>query len=140
MAEPDTMDHRVRMDDIHAHVFRSVLDFIYTDELPEHLGNTTTMAWGMLAVADRFGLERMKAMCENILCEHVTAKNVVGTLKLADRHLCQGLKDFCMEHISQPHVLKEVVETKGFKDLKTTCPSLLEEIIIKISKLSSSDG
>jgi len=61
-------------------------------------------------------------------------------LKLADCHLCQGLKDFCMEHISQPHVLEEVVETKGFKDLKSTCPSLLEEIIIKISELSSTDG
>ncbi|XP_037427546.1 uncharacterized protein LOC119293048 [Triticum dicoccoides] len=140
MAEPDTMSHCVRMDDIEAYVFRCVLDFIYTDELPEHLGNTTTMARDMLAAADRFGLERMKAMCENILCENVTAENVVGTLKLADRHHCQGLKDFCMEHISQAHVLGKVVETKGFKDLKSTCPSLLEEIIIKISKLSTLDG
>ena len=101
--------------------------------------DATAVTRDLLVVAERFGLDRMKAMCENTLPEHVTAENVMATLELADRNHCQGLKEFCLDHISQPHVLKRVVETKGFKDLKATSPQLLEDILIKISKLSSID-
>jgi speckle-type POZ protein len=131
-------DH-VRIQEISFLAFQAMLHFIYADELPLIMAGDATAAAArdLLVAADRFGLDRMKAMCENMLCENVTAENVVATLELANHRRFEGLKEFCIEHISQPHVLKEVVETKSFKDLKATSPSLLEEIIMKISKLSS---
>uniref|UniRef100_A0ACD5WUR0 Uncharacterized protein n=1 Tax=Avena sativa TaxID=4498 RepID=A0ACD5WUR0_AVESA len=135
-------DH-VRIDDIDIPTFKAMLHFIYADELPpvSMLGKeATAVARDLLVAADRFGLDRMKAMCENLLCQLITTESVLATLELADRHGFQGLTDFFLDHISQPHVLKEAVETKSFKDLKTTSPRLLEEIILKISKVSSIDS
>jgi speckle-type POZ protein len=124
--------------------FHAMLHFIYADELPLMMGyragDATTITRDLLVAADRFGLDRLKAMCENMLCQWATPENIVATLDLADRLHCQALKEFCLEHISQSHVLKEVVETKSFKDLKAASPRLLEEIIIKISNLSSIDS
>ncbi|XP_051230230.1 BTB/POZ and MATH domain-containing protein 1-like [Lolium perenne] len=136
-------DH-VRIDDMDVPTFHAMLHFIYADELPLMMGyragDATTITRDLLVAADRFGLDRLKAMCENMLCQWATPENIVATLDLADRLHCQALKEFCLEHISQPHVLKEVVETKSFKDLKAASPRLLEEIIIKISNLSSIDS
>ncbi|XP_071683257.1 BTB/POZ and MATH domain-containing protein 1-like [Lolium perenne] len=64
----------VRIDDMRATVFRTVLRFIYTDELPPMSELMVTdhrygkvIAGDMLAAACRFRLDRMKAMCENLV-------------------------------------------------------------------------
>jgi hypothetical protein len=41
------------------------------------------MAGEMLAAAYQFGLERMKALCENLLGQLVTKDNVLSMLELA---------------------------------------------------------
>ncbi|CAN6293700.1 unnamed protein product [Urochloa humidicola] len=111
-----SMDSQIRIDGIKAAVFKAVLNFIYTDELPSSgaLRDDMGMAGDMLAAAGRYHLERLKAVCQNILAESISTENALNMLKIADQLRCQELKDYCMDYVSSsPHVVKEVM-TKSF--------------------------
>lgn len=82
-----------------------MLLFIYTDELPdlqEYSCSTSTCSSAvtlhhLLAASDRFGLDRLKQLCEAKLCEEVTVETVATTLSLADQHRCSHLKAICLK-------------------------------------------
>lgn len=79
--------------------------FVYSDTLPdsqELTGSTsmctsTSIIQHLLAAADRFGLDRLKQLCEAKLCEEVNAETVATTLSLADQHRCSQLKAICLK-------------------------------------------
>ncbi|KAM3197538.1 hypothetical protein ACQJBY_072924 [Aegilops geniculata] len=94
----ETSNWVIRIDDMKAGVLRAVLHFVYTDEL---LPVDDAVAAGeMLAAACRFRLERMRAMCENLLAHLITKDNVLSMLELAWRHQCEDLKLYCLEFTS----------------------------------------
>ncbi|XP_037418671.1 BTB/POZ and MATH domain-containing protein 2-like [Triticum dicoccoides] len=111
--------NHVNIDGIRAVVFKAILHFIYTDKPPcvEDLvapatgHSTMTVAGEMLAAACRFRLERMKRLCENLLAEKMTPEYALATLRLAGRHGCTELEDYCIEYISLPHMVKDVMKT-----------------------------
>ncbi|KAM0847373.1 hypothetical protein ACQ4PT_055053 [Festuca glaucescens] len=88
----------IRIVNMKAAVLRAVLHFVYTDELPPV--DDAVVAGEMLAAARRFRLERMKAMCENLVSQLVTKDNALSMLELAWRHRCKELKLYCSEFIS----------------------------------------
>ena len=107
---------RVRIDDMRAMVFEAVLHFVYTDQLPYSPGgprDDMAMAGDVLAAAIRYRLERLKARCQNVLAESMSTENALSMsmLKLADRLGCQELKDYCLDYICSPHVVREVMKT-----------------------------
>ncbi|XP_047057683.1 uncharacterized protein LOC124664142 [Lolium rigidum] len=102
--------HIVRIDGMKATVFKAVIHFVYTDELPA-LGSTVVDE-DMLAAASRFGLERMKIICENFLAEHISKENAVDTFNVARRHRCSKLEDYCIDFIlSVPSLAKGLIKT-----------------------------
>jgi len=83
----------VRIDDMEPRVFKAMLQFIYTDALPEmDKGDTVAMPQHLLVAADRYDLERLKLMCEHKLCECISTSMATTTLVLAEQHRCKGLK------------------------------------------------
>ena len=52
-----------------ADVFKNLLHFIYTDKLLEPAGREeeAIMAQHLLVAADRYGMERLKIICESTL-------------------------------------------------------------------------
>ncbi|KAK3120367.1 hypothetical protein QOZ80_9AG0686430 [Eleusine coracana subsp. coracana] len=91
----------------------------------------TRMAGDLLAAADRFQLvERMRPLCENLLCESITPETAAATLKLAERHRRPELRAFCLDYISSPGKLMAVVASDDYKDLAT---ETLAEIINSIA-------
>ncbi|KAM0847378.1 hypothetical protein ACQ4PT_055056 [Festuca glaucescens] len=88
----------IRIVNMKAAVLRAVLHFVYTDELPPV--DDAVVAGEMLAAARRFRLERMKAMCKNLVSQLVTKDNALSMLELAWRHRCKELKLYCSEFIS----------------------------------------
>ncbi|KAE8785220.1 Speckle-type POZ protein-like protein [Hordeum vulgare] len=91
--------HIVRINNMKAAVFRSVLHFIYTDKLPS-TDNPVLVIEDMLAAGCRFRLERLKIACENFLADHISNKNALYTLKLAQHHHCLKLEKYCGMFIS----------------------------------------
>ncbi|KAI3878413.1 hypothetical protein MKW98_001828 [Papaver atlanticum] len=117
--------------------FQAMLLFLYSDELPEprelsdsdSLCTATTIMQHLLGAADRFDLARLRLMCEEKLCEEVTASTAATTLALAEQHQCLQLKTVCLNFAAKPENLGEIVKSGGFAYLEKSCPSLLIDLL-----------
>ena len=63
----------------------------------------------MRVAADRYAVDRLKLVCQSILCKNIDVETVSDTLALAYQHNCDSLKDICLEFITSPIVLDAVV-------------------------------
>jgi speckle-type POZ protein len=91
------------------------------------------MAQHLLVAADKYGMQRLKLMCEAMLLKHIDTSVLATTLTLAEQHDCQGLKDGCFKFLRSPGNTKAVVESDGFQHLRSSCPSLIEEMLVKVA-------
>ncbi|RCV39111.1 hypothetical protein SETIT_8G197400v2 [Setaria italica] len=113
-------------------VFKAMLDFIYTDNVPKvRTGEEIAMAQNLLVAADRYDLKRLKMICEHNLCSRITKKTAATTLVLAEQHGCNGLKKACFAFLSSLGSLKAVMDTQGYDHLRSSCPSLHDELVAK---------
>ncbi|CAN6348022.1 unnamed protein product [Urochloa humidicola] len=124
--------HLLVIKDMEPKVFKALLRFVYTDALPEMTDeDTVSMALGLLAAAQRYKMERLKLVCEEMLCERIDVDTVAGTLAAAEEHGCRALKAACVEFIARPGNIKAVMETEGYEKTKATCRSIVMELGIK---------
>ncbi|TVU49791.1 hypothetical protein EJB05_01128, partial [Eragrostis curvula] len=127
----------VELQGVEPRVFKAMLRYMYTDALPPEMmaaqeqKKAVAMAQGLLAAAHKYKLDRLRLMCEEMLCERVDMDTVAGSLAVAKEHGCQVLEAMCLEFISRPGNLKAVMETEGFEKIKTSCPALLVELLMK---------
>ncbi|XBI20524.1 hypothetical protein VPH35_061797 [Triticum aestivum] len=138
------MESVIQIKDMESKVFRALPSFIYTDLLPEMEMNTmqegkaqeTLWLQHLLAAADRYDLQRLKALygevCEERLCEHINVSSVTTILIQAEQLNCCGLKGVCFEFLKTTTNLKEITAADGLDDITITCPSLLKELIAKL--------
>jgi len=68
----------------------------------------------LLVAADRYGLDRLRLMCEEKLCSWLDVQSVATTLALAEQHQCVQLRDVCLRFIDCRGVLGAVMGTEGF--------------------------
>ncbi|CAL5007548.1 unnamed protein product [Urochloa decumbens] len=124
--------------DMQPDVFRAFLHFIYTDSLPPlddlETGDREELIRHLLVAADRYAMERLKLICQSILCRNLNVQNLATTVALADQHHCDRLKDACIEFLTCSDVFDTVVATKDYKNLKRTCPSVVIDILEKKSR------
>ncbi|XP_051190074.1 BTB/POZ and MATH domain-containing protein 1-like [Lolium perenne] len=124
---------QVVIKDMEAAVFKALLQFIYTDTTPEFDGQKEAgmeMAQHLLAAADRYGLDRLKLICEGRLSGGINVDTVAATLALAEQHGCEQLKARCIDFIVRtPAVLDSVMATEGYKHLEASCPSVLTDLL-----------
>lgn len=126
----------VEIGDMESDVFKSLLHFIYTDSLPGmtqegEVHEDVVMAGHLLVAADRYNVERLKLICEEKLCNHIDSNMVATSLTLAEQHSCHGLKEACFEFLASPTNLKAMMASDGYQHLKSSCPSLLKELIAR---------
>ncbi|XP_047057684.1 BTB/POZ and MATH domain-containing protein 1-like [Lolium rigidum] len=143
---------RIRIDDMSASIFRSMLRFIYTDELPIKRSNDVSgaskvkyaekrreaMALDLLVAADRYDLDRLRLMCENILSESIDVASVMPMLMVVHgRHSCRQLEASCIEYlVSDPDVYAAVKATEEYKELKERCSSFLLDVTEKVATVN----
>jgi speckle-type POZ protein len=81
--------------------------------------------------ADRYGLQRLRAMCEKRLCDEIAVGTATTILALAEQHRCGGLKAACYEFLRCPSNLRAVVATEdGFDHLCRSCPPVMKDLIL----------
>jgi speckle-type POZ protein len=121
--------HRVEIKDMEAAVFRAMLHFIYTDSAPEldRLEDGMAMAEHLLVASDRYGIDRLKLICEDKLYDGINTDTAATTLVLAEQHGCSHLKAKCIELMAAN--LLAVMATEGYKDLTASCPSVMNDIL-----------
>ncbi|KAL3517541.1 hypothetical protein ACH5RR_020130 [Cinchona calisaya] len=140
----DQNTQRIRVEDMEAPVFKALLHFIYWDSLPDmeeltglnSKGASTLMAQHLLAAADRYGLDRLRLICESNLCEDVAINTVATTLALAEQHHCFQLKSVCLKFVAMPENLRAVMQTDGFEYLKESCPNVLTELLEYVARIT----
>ncbi|KAL7583928.1 hypothetical protein Lser_V15G41663 [Lactuca serriola] len=132
------------VEDIEPPVFKALLHFMYWDSLPdmEELTGmntkwaTTLMSQHLLAAADRYGLDRLRVLCETNLCQDVAINTVATTLALAEQHHCHQLKAVCLKFVASPENLRAVMQTDGFDYLKESCPEVLTQLLEYVARIS----
>ncbi|KAJ4788142.1 BTB/POZ and MATH domain-containing protein 2 [Rhynchospora pubera] len=123
---------KITIEGMKADVFKIMLQYIYTDMLPSEVEVSSEMAQHLLAAADRYGLERLKVICEAKLCDSLDVETAATTLVLADQHNCGQLKGVCIDFVSSCDMLDAVMETDGFKYLMSCSPLLLKDLLDKV--------
>ncbi|KAL0371347.1 UNVERIFIED_CONTAM: BTB/POZ and MATH domain-containing protein 2 [Sesamum angustifolium] len=134
----------IKVEDMEAPVFKALLHFMYWDALPdlEELTGLNSkwasalMSQHLLAAADRYGLDRLRLLCEANLCEDVAINTVATTLALAEQHHCFQLKSVCLKFVAQPENLRAVMQTDGFEYLKESCPYVLTELLEYVARIN----
>ncbi|XP_037482432.1 BTB/POZ and MATH domain-containing protein 1-like [Triticum dicoccoides] len=98
-------------------IFEMLLHYIYMDSLPpcDEKGCDAASMQHLLVAADRYGLDRLKVMCEEELSKSINVHTVTSTLAVADQHFCEGLKNACEEFLSAPGIGAIVSLRNGFK-------------------------
>ncbi|PVH34505.1 hypothetical protein PAHAL_8G234300 [Panicum hallii] len=138
MKEKHKTSRPIQISDMEPGVFGAMLHFIYTDSLPEAAVDTgdasvSVMAQHVLVAADRYGLERLKLICEDKLCGYISTGTAATTLALAEQHGCRGLKEACFRFLRSPGNLKTIMGSDGFQHLTSSCPSLLSELLANVA-------
>ncbi|XP_028766858.1 BTB/POZ and MATH domain-containing protein 4 [Neltuma alba] len=130
-------DHEVVITDMEPKVFRALLHFIYKDTLIEDeelfmsyssLSSVSdTFAAKLLAAAEKYGLPRLKLLCESILCKDISISSVACILALADQYHATELKSICLKFAAEN--LVAVMQSDSFEYLKENCPLLQSELL-----------
>jgi speckle-type POZ protein len=116
---------RVAIEDMRSDTFRALLHFIYTDDV--RADADSELIQHLLVAADRYGVDRLKTVCESVLCDGLDVWNVDN---------CPRLKNCCFEVVNRSDAAKAVKETRAYKDLKRKWPDILAEAFeFKTSRL-----
>lgn len=113
--------NRVTIDDIEEQVFSEVLYFIYTHRAP----SLNEMALELLAVAEKYALQDLKAMCEEALIANRSVQTAVKTLVMAELHSAKQLKVQTIKFINRN--ASNIITTENWQNVKEHYPSLIEE-------------
>ncbi|CAL4943983.1 unnamed protein product [Urochloa decumbens] len=131
----------IKVEDMQPSVFKALLHFVYKDSLPTmddlHLDveDKEEVVKHLLVAADRYAMERMKLLCESILCKKLNVESVATTLALADKHHCSTLKDACIQYIiSSSNRMDDMMASQGYEHLKRACPAVFVDIWEKSAK------
>ncbi|MEJ1289071.1 putative gene 10696 [Cricetulus griseus] len=124
--------NRVEIRDLEPQVFKAMMGFIYTGKAPD----LHSMADAVLAATDKYGLERLKIMCEDALCRDLSVENAAHTLSLADLHSAGQLKTHALDFITA-HASK-VSETSSWKAMVGSYPHLVAEAFSSLAFAHSS--
>ncbi|KQK17055.1 hypothetical protein BRADI_1g32236v3 [Brachypodium distachyon] len=128
----------VEVSDMDAGTFRALLHFIYTDTLPPQLDDgheNPAMARRLLDAAERYGVERLRAVCEEKACAGVGVGNVAAELVCAERRGYARLRARCVEFLlARPRHFLEVAQAGGCKLLEAKCPWVLTELVTAIAE------
>ncbi|XP_076788952.1 TD and POZ domain-containing protein 3-like isoform X2 [Arvicanthis niloticus] len=119
----ESLTNRVEIQDLDPQVFMEMMGFIYTGKVSQLQSHS--MATGVLAAADKYGLEGLKVLCEDALYRNLSVENAANTLMLADLHSTEQLKAQALDFISV-HA-SEVSETSGWKSMVESHPHLVAE-------------
>ena len=118
----------IEVPDVDPVAFRGMLEYIYGGMYPEKLDN---IALDLFVVADKYGLEKLRDICETAIIANLNADNVVDALLLAERHAREELKDHAKAVFRANITAMERVNHN--REKLQQCPSLFFELLIYLA-------
>lgn len=113
----------VVLPDVRHQIFLSLLEYVYTDTLDIQLD----VAMELFQAADRFGIERLKRMCENLMLTSISNENAASLLYAADLHNAKNLRERSLVYILTH--FDAVTKTSAFEEMGRTNVELVFEVL-----------
>jgi len=121
----------IELPDVAHAVFLKVLEFLYTDTARDV---TLEIGIHLLIASEQFMLDRLKALCEDLIRRDINVDNVISILVASHRHNASALTDialdFILRHLHDPIIMS------GLSELRVE-PDLLLEIIKRSTQNSA---
>jgi len=114
---------QARVPDADYDAVREMLRFIYSGAAAGRDLVSLAMADELLPLADKYALERLKALCEQKLAMGLCADNVCDALSLADMHAAEQLKRAALDFLNA-HA-QEVADTPALVRMARERPHLM---------------
>ncbi|KAF8655426.1 hypothetical protein HU200_061172 [Digitaria exilis] len=130
----------IEVEDVLPDVFEALLRYIYTDALPDDDDDdevdedVTLLISHLLVASDRYGIERLKILCQCKLCDLVSPHNWVKMLVFAEEQRCDRLKDACIQFMATSGRAGKVVVSEEYAQLRRTHPLILIDVLEKINE------
>merc|ERR1719253_1923412 len=118
-------EEQIVLPDVAHPVFLQLLEYIYTDQVGDI---TSELAVHLLIAAERFLIDRLKALCEDIIRKSISVENVVQIMMAAKAHRATSLKDICMDFIISNE--EKIKSTPAFRELIQE-PTLMYELLMR---------
>jgi len=115
--------------DVSPETLAQMIEFMYTgnvDDLDERADE-------LLAAADKYGLARLRSMCESSLEKNFAVDTIAHTLVLSHLHSAKGLKDRAIDYVVA-HV-SLVRQSAGWKELEKSYPQLIADVFHSLVSL-----
>uniref|UniRef100_A0A0N5BHN7 BTB domain-containing protein n=1 Tax=Strongyloides papillosus TaxID=174720 RepID=A0A0N5BHN7_STREA len=124
----------IEIRDFNIEVVREMLKYIYTDEVSDIQDMTNEM----FEIANKYELDRLKAISEQSMCNSLSVENVLERFALSDKYPTERLKECCEELILKN--LEYLTKTKEWEKFIFSCPSLLGSLFLKSLNISSTES
>jgi len=124
------MESRAReivMHDVKYATFLFILEYLYCDEVDRTRIRNISFAMDLFQAADRFGIDRLKRLCEIEMLDSINIETAMHILYSADQYNAENLRNKCMEYILRH--FDEVSRTLGFEEVGRTNVDLVFEIL-----------
>ena len=118
----------ISLSEIEPDVFKLLLRYLYTGELPQGNAATVEMHQHLLVAADRFDVASLFQACECALVCSLSVESVGYTLVLAEQHGAKILKSTALQYVTT-HA-REVTTTRGWWHLIHATPTLQSEAFL----------
>ena len=120
----------VDVPDIEPDVFKELLRYIYTGEVP--LNRMDEVAVGLLAAADKYLLEKLKKACGDHLVNKMSPKNCVQLLSLDENNLAFYLMEKAVDYVRKfPDAVMATNEWKEANEKKAPWIWKITEMLLK---------
>ena len=119
----ESRSDEINIPEVRHNIFLGLLEYLYTDQTQITLDN----AMEMFQVADRFGVDRLKRLCENLMLSSLNVENASHILYAADVVNATCLRERCLALIVA--YFNEVSKSSAFEEVCRVNNDLLFEIL-----------
>jgi len=125
----ETREKRVVIDDISPEAVAGLLDFMYTDAVP----NIDSIAPDLYFAVHRYNIPSLMSLCEETMVSNMNVDNAAELYQLADFydaiHLLPAVKQFIIQN------LKKVKDTNGWKECVYGNAQLVDELLEDMAEI-----
>ncbi|KAK1947197.1 Leucine-zipper-like transcriptional regulator 1 [Phytophthora citrophthora] len=113
----------IQITDVRRPIFISLMEYLYTD----YLDVAVDVAMELFVTADRYGVERLKRICESKMLGSLCIENAASIFHAADLHNAIVLRDQCVTFML--HNFDAVTKTDAFEEMGRTNVELVFELL-----------
>ena len=124
----ESTSNEVVIKDLEPEVLEHLLKFIYSDKAESSL---PALAGGLLTAADKYNIPRLKAICEETMCENIDVSNAAEVLGLAYLHEAKILQTVAVNFVTNN--MAKVAETPGWKTITESQPKIMNEVLMSLT-------